>query len=85
MHKRNFTLKSGACLNDDAYSILSFDVMVEGDDVLLLLPEAEELDSVIGTSKWMVRHATAALVDGGVEIVGPEEGGCGGMDKKLDW
>ena len=54
-------------------------VMTEGDDVLLLLPEPDDLNGVIGTSKWMVRQATAELLDrtgatGGesaVEIAGP--------------
>ncbi|EMD41313.1 hypothetical protein CERSUDRAFT_146196 [Gelatoporia subvermispora B] len=76
MHKRNFTLTSGECLNDDAYSILAFDVRVEDGDIALLLPEPEDLDAVIGTSKWMVRQATAELLEkgssGGIEIVGPD-------------
>ena len=79
MHKRNFTLTSGDCLNDDAYSILAFDVRVEDDDVSVLLPEPEELDPVIGTSKWMVRQATAGLLEkggaDGIEIVGPDGDG----------
>ena len=69
-------MKSGDCLNDDEYSILAFDVKVEGDNVLLLLPESHELDAVIGSSKRMVRQATAEMFDrgsgGGVEIVGPD-------------
>ncbi|KAL6305724.1 nitrite reductase [Sparassis latifolia] len=84
MHKRNFTLASGKCLNDDSYSILAFDVRNEGDNILLFLPDADELDFVIGTSKWMVRQTTAELIEqgleGGIEIVGPQEdaieGGC---------
>ncbi|TCD62454.1 hypothetical protein EIP91_006881 [Steccherinum ochraceum] len=81
MHKRNFTLATGDCLNDDSYSILAFDVKVaspddEDSDVLVLLPSPDELDAVIGTSKWMVRRATAELLDrssgGGIEIVGPD-------------
>jgi len=99
MHKRNFALTTGECLNDDSFSILTFEVKADGDDILLLLPESEELDAVIGTSKWMIRQATAELLDrggGNVEIVGPdmtaesEQGAlCGGEspcgDKKLDW
>jgi len=97
MHKRNFILDSGNCLNDDAYSILTFDVREEGDDLLLLLPETDELNVVIGASKWMVRQATAELLDsgveGGIEIVGPtddattigcaSESACG--DERLEW
>ncbi len=74
MHKRNFSLKSGDCLNDTNYSILTFDVKVhmETEDVLILLPDPEDLDAVIATGKWMVKHDTAGLLDAGVEIVGPD-------------
>ncbi|KAI0668754.1 nitrite reductase [Trametes maxima] len=100
MHKRNFDLTSGECLNDDSYGIISFQVKTDGDDLLLLLPEEHELDSVIGTSKWMVRQATAELeqrsADAAVEIVGPSDAvttaagegqACGGScnDPKLEW
>lgn len=103
MHKRNFALKSGACLNDDEYSILTFDVKVEGEGdsavLSLLLPEPEELDAVIGSSKWMVRQATAELLDrgaeegNGIQIVGPEDMGEHGpssnvslcANTKLEW
>ncbi|OCH89826.1 nitrite reductase [Obba rivulosa] len=83
MHKRNFTLTSGDCLNDDAYSILAFDVRMEDEDISLLLPEPNALDAVIGTSKWMVRQATAELFEkgstGGIEIVGPVDSDDEGM------
>ena len=91
MHKRNFSLTSGSCLNDDRYSILTFDVRAEddgSDDISILLPEPEDLASVIGTSKWMVKSDTAKALDGGeqdiggVMIVGPngdaEAAGDGG-------
>jgi nitrite reductase (NAD(P)H) len=86
MHKRNFQLKTGDCLNDEEYSILAFEVRADGDDILLLLPPQEELDAVIGTNKWLVRQATAEMYDrgsgGGIEIVGPDDGnerkGAGG-------
>jgi nitrite reductase (NAD(P)H) len=77
MHKRNYELVTGDCLNDSEYSILAFEVRVDGDDISLLLPSEEELDGVLGTSKWLVRQATAEMYDrgsgGGVEIVGPED------------
>ncbi|KAI0757771.1 nitrite reductase [Daedaleopsis nitida] len=82
MHKRNFALTTGDCLNDSSYGVIAFDVKAEGDDLLLLLPEPAALDAVIGTSKWMVRQATAELLDRasggtdgspGVEVVGPAE------------
>ncbi|KAJ3551241.1 hypothetical protein NM688_g4815 [Phlebia brevispora] len=74
MHKRNFSLESGTCLNDDNYSILVFDVRVDGEtrDVLVLLPAPEELDDVISTDKWMIKRDTAEVLDSGVEIVGPD-------------
>jgi nitrite reductase (NAD(P)H) len=99
MHKRNFSLTSGSCLNDDNYSIIAFDVKVDGDDISVLLPEEKDLDSVIATQHWMVKRGTAAALDGdarvkegsAVEIVGPKEeaagAGCGSAcgDSKLDW
>jgi hypothetical protein len=36
-----------------------FEVKVEGGDLSLLLPDPEELDPVVGTSKWMIPQATA--------------------------
>ncbi|KAI3622179.1 nitrite reductase [Moniliophthora roreri] len=90
MHKKNFGLSSGACLNDEAYSILTFDAKAEGDDIYVLLPEESELDQVIGTSKWMIRQATAKALNSGaesIEIVGPPSGdggnSCGGGT--LEW
>ena len=96
MHKRNFTLDTGDCLNDDNYSILSFEVKVEDEDVVVLLPETEALDAVIGTQRWMTRrNAAKPIGNGDVEIVGPRDavtppsdagcamGGCN--DSRLEW
>lgn len=65
LHKRNFRLTDGACLNDMDYSIISFDMKQEDDNLLVLLPEPEQLDAVIGTSKWMVKQATAEAMSRG--------------------
>ncbi|EPQ53160.1 nitrite reductase [Gloeophyllum trabeum ATCC 11539] len=65
LHKRNYSLTDGECLNDDNYSIMAFDVKEENSRLFLLLPEADELDAVIGTSKWMVRKATAEVIERG--------------------
>jgi nitrite reductase (NADH) large subunit len=43
LHKNTFDLKSGACLNGDLRAIATFAVKVEGDDVWVELPAAEEL------------------------------------------
>lgn len=73
----------------------------DGDDLLVLLPDSNNLDAAIGTSKWMVRQATAELTSRGggegIEIagvsVGPTEMGsacsggssCSGGNATLDW
>lgn len=72
----------------------------EGDDLLVLLPDSDKLDAAIGTSKWMIKQATAELASRGggegIEIagvgVGPTEsacsgGGslCGGGSASLEW
>ncbi|KAG5728415.1 Nitrite reductase [NAD(P)H] [Termitomyces sp. T112] len=60
LHKRNFALTGGECLNDPDYQILTFDTRENPDgkeEIQLLLPPAEELDAVIGTDKWLVRQA----------------------------
>ncbi|KAI6106917.1 hypothetical protein EDD16DRAFT_1489574 [Pisolithus croceorrhizus] len=101
LHKRNFRLDDGTCLNDIQYSIISFDIRKEGDDLQILLPEPEELDAVIGTSKWMVKQATAEVISRGggqgIEIAAEHLGGppaattgagCDGGscgDSTLDW
>lgn len=58
-HKRNFELKgenAGRCSNDETVNIATFPVEERDDGwVYLKLPPVEELDSVLGTSKWRVR------------------------------
>jgi nitrite reductase (NAD(P)H) len=60
LHKRNFELNgesSGKCSNDDDLSIATFEVEERPDGWLYAkLPPAEELDAVLGTGKWMVKH-----------------------------
>ena len=98
MHKRNFSLTSGKCLNDDNYNILAFDVRVDGDDISVLLPDVGDLDLVIATNKWMIKRDTARTLDRGnydvdpsdsvVDIVSAKESTvCGPTcgDNKLDW
>lgn len=97
MHKRNFSLTSGVCLNDDNYGIITFNVKVEGDDIYVLLPDAKDLDQVIATNLWMIKRDTAKRLDSDaqakdstVEIVGPKAqagSGCGSVcvDSKLEW
>ncbi len=51
VHKKPFSLETGACLSGEDYSVRVFSVKVEGDDVFLHLPPAEELDAVLATTK----------------------------------
>lgn len=57
----------------------------ENYDLLLLLPDQADLDGVLGTSKWMVRQATAEAFGRNaatqVEIVEPVMKSNG----QLDW
>jgi nitrite reductase (NADH) large subunit len=51
LHKKTFALETGACLSGEDYSVRVFPVKIEGDDVYLHLPPAEELDAVLATAK----------------------------------
>lgn len=58
-HKRNYELSGetpGRCQNDEEVSIAVFPVEERADGwVYLKLPPVEELDSVLGTKKWLVK------------------------------
>ena len=43
LHKKNFSLQDGSCLSGESYSIRTYEVKVDGDDVLVLLPSSELL------------------------------------------
>jgi nitrite reductase (NADH) large subunit len=51
VHKRTFSLETGKGLSDKEFSILTFPVRVDGDDVYLYLPSVEELDALLATDK----------------------------------
>ncbi|KAG6895776.1 hypothetical protein C0992_012651 [Termitomyces sp. T32_za158] len=79
LHKRNFALTGGECLNDSDYQILTFDAREnpeEKEEIQLLLPPVEDLDSVIGTEKWLVRQAESEAFGLNaatqIEVVGPK-------------
>jgi nitrite reductase (NADH) large subunit len=46
LHKKTFSLASGTCLSGEDYQVWVFPVKVEGDDVYVELPPAEELDEL---------------------------------------
>jgi len=95
LHKRNFTLTQGTCLNDSHYNILAFEARETPDGtggIQLHLPPVEEIDGIIGTEKWLVRQAQSEALGlsaaAQAEIVPPAKGidcggGCG--SNKLDW
>jgi nitrite reductase (NADH) large subunit len=43
LHKKSFSLKTGNCLTGEPYSIDTFPVKIEGDDVLLFVPPPGKL------------------------------------------
>ena len=49
LHKKNFSLETGECTTGDDYSIRTFPVKVEGQDVYLELPPQDVLDSLLAT------------------------------------
>ena len=73
-HKKNFTLNgpsAGACSNDESVNIATFPVEERDDGwVYLKLPPVDELDAVLGTTKWKVKD-------------GETEGPFKKMDEKL--
>lgn len=101
LHKRNFTLTQGECLNDPEYQILSFQAREDPNgngDIQLLLPPKDDIDAVLGTEKWLVRqaHSEALGLNSAtqIDIVGPQgetkpEGAAsceGGCgSNKLEW
>jgi nitrite reductase (NAD(P)H) len=61
MHKRNFNLTAdkdsggGKCLNDDSINIATFPIEERAGEIWVRLPPEEELDSLLGTTRWRVR------------------------------
>jgi nitrite reductase (NAD(P)H) len=58
-HKRNYELggsEAGKCGNDDTVNIATFEAEERGDGwVYIKLPSVEELDSVLGTEKFIIK------------------------------
>lgn len=51
LHKKTFSLETGACLSGDDYAIRTFPVKVEEGEVFLKLPPKAELDAELATDK----------------------------------
>ncbi|WWC68372.1 nitrite reductase [NAD(P)H], large subunit [Kwoniella pini CBS 10737] len=75
LHKRNFKLDDGNCLNDNSLKILTFKARINENFIQIKLPPFEDLDEIIGSSKWMVKKATAEAFGRNsatsIEIVSP--------------
>lgn len=48
LHKKTFSLESGACLSGDEHAVQVFPVKVEGDDVYVELPSEERVAELLG-------------------------------------
>jgi nitrite reductase (NADH) large subunit len=48
LHKKTFSLESGACLSGESYGVEVFPVRVEGDDVYVELPPESEMENRAG-------------------------------------
>lgn len=53
-HKKNFSIEDGSCLSGEDYSIRTFPVNIDGDDVYLQLPPKEILDEALATEKHCI-------------------------------
>ena len=60
LHKKTFSLESGESTSGEDLSIRVFDVRIDGDDVLVRLPPAEQLDEVLATDRHCVHSCTFA-------------------------
>lgn len=52
-------MTDGTCLNASEYSIITFEARQteSGDEIQLLLPPKEDINTVLGTEKWFTRQA----------------------------
>ncbi|CAG8467296.1 11382_t:CDS:2 [Funneliformis caledonium] len=97
MHKKNFSLDTGECISGDVeLKLMTFEVKILDDFVWLNLPPVQELDRILGTSKWKVTkngtHEKSRFLQRSakarIEILGKINDGCADVgcgDKKLDW
>lgn len=98
MHKRNFNLTAdkdagdGKCLNDETVSIATFPIEARGYEIWVKLPPEEELDSLLGTSRWRIkkdeiRDKLSSLDEftakTKIKFANITQGGCG--NNKLEW
>ena len=51
LHKKTFSLETGECLSGDDFRVSVFPVKVDGDDVYVQLPPADDLDRELATHR----------------------------------
>ncbi|KAI9332008.1 hypothetical protein DFJ73DRAFT_664216 [Zopfochytrium polystomum] len=89
LHKKTFSLESGAGIDDPAYSIATFPTRTTAAGrVQVLLPDMEALERVLGTGKWMVGGDSEGVKGERQNERKVGGGGCGGGtcgDEKLEW
>ncbi|CAI2169379.1 11206_t:CDS:2 [Funneliformis geosporum] len=97
MHKKNFALDTGECISGDVdLKLMTFEVKIQDDYIWLNLPPVQELDRILGTSKWKVakngKHEKSRFLQRSdkarIEILGKINDGCADVgcgDKKLEW
>merc|ERR1712083_937591 len=60
LYKKQFDLPDGKGLDSDL-SLITFDVKIEGDEVMVELPSTEEVDAILGTKGLRVESSCSGL------------------------
>lgn len=58
LHKRTYSLETGACLSGQAHTVKVFPVRIVGEEVQLLLPPPQQLDALLATELHVIRAAS---------------------------
>lgn len=76
LHKRTFSLETGACLSGQQHTVKVFPVRVVGDEVQLFLPPEQQLDALLATELHAIRAAPCACGSAGATMARVSEGLC---------
>lgn len=103
LHKRNYVIDndselSGSCKNDESQSVATFEIKEEDGYIWIKLPNDQELDDVLGTSRWRITQKESVethnevfkKIDRKFKIKVPTRpvaatGGSCSPDNVLDW
>jgi nitrite reductase (NADH) large subunit len=61
LHKKTFSLEDGKCLSGEKYEVVTFPVRIEGGDVLLDLPPAEQTERLLSADRLVAARAPEVL------------------------